>query len=261
LRIEGTSIVMTSPVIRPEFLPPAAGAARRLPASTSRAPVLAAALLALTLSACTHRKADVTGSVPHDYRERHPIVLAEAPRSIDIYAGGGRIDPRQADDIAAFAAEYRAQGRSHIVAQVPGGHGHHGFGAVRQALASQGVPPSSISVRSYPAPDATIAAPIKLSFAKLQARLPHECGHWPEDLGVSNYKFSASNRSYTNFGCATQHNLAAFVADPLDLERARPEGRLDTVRRMNAVAKLRMGQDPSTTYRDAASRINTTVGN
>ena len=245
---------MTTATIRIEQHSPAAR-------FSSRGPALAATLLALTLSACNHRSADITASVPHDYRERHPIVLAEGPRSIAIYAGGGRIDPRQAEDIAAFAAEYRSQGRSQIVAEVPGDHGSHGFGAVRQALARQGVSSSSISVRSYPAPDPMIAAPIKLSFAKLQARIPHECGHWPEDLGASNYRFSVSNRSYTNFGCATQNNLAVFVADPLDLERARPEGRVDTVRRMNAVAKLRQGGDPSTSYRDSATRINTAVGN
>jgi pilus assembly protein CpaD len=100
-----------------------------------------------------------------------------------------------------------------------------------------------------------------LSFAKLQAQVPHSCGHWPEDLGTSNWRVWAQNTSYWNFGCATQNNLAAFVADPLDLERGRPEGRIDTVRRMTAIEKLRAGQDPSTTYRDNATRLNQSVGN
>jgi pilus assembly protein CpaD len=223
-------------------------------------------LIAAALPACMTRKADITASVPSDYRERHPIVLSEAPRSIEIFAAGRRLDRRQGEDLAAFAAEYRQHGRSQIVAEVPshdgrGGQGHHGLHAVRQALASQGVASSLVSVRSYPAPDHTVAAPIRLSFAKLQARVASTCGQWPEDLGASDYRFSASNRTHYNFGCATQSNLATFVADPIDLERGRPEGRVDTVRRMTAIGKLRQGQDPSTIYRDSATKINQSVGN
>lgn len=223
-------------------------------------------LVALALPACTHRKSDVTASIPTDYRERHPIVLSEGPRSIDIYAGGRQLDPRQRDDLAAFASEFRQHGRSQIIAEVPsqdgsGTHGHHGLHAVRQALAGQGIASSLVSVRSYPAPDHTIAAPIRLSFAKLQARVTSQCGLWPEDLGTSSYRHYASNKPFSNLGCATQNNLAAFVADPLDLVRARPEGRIDTVKRMTAIGKLRDGQDPATVYRDAATRINQSVGN
>lgn len=224
------------------------------------------ALIAVALPACMNRKADITASVPHDYRERHPIVLSESPRTIEIYASGRQLDRRQYDDLAAFAAEYRQHGRSQIIAEVPshsgrGGQGHHGLHAVRQALASHGVASSLVSVRGYPAADHTVAAPIRLSFAKLQARVASECGQWPEDLGASSYRFSASNRSHYNFGCATQNNLAVFVADPIDLERGRPEGRIDTVRRMTAIGKLRQGQDPSTVYRETATKINQSVGN
>lgn len=227
---------------------------------------IALAALAFALPACMNRNVDVTASVPSDYRERHPIVLSESPRSIEIFAGGRQLDRRQSDDLAEFASEYRQHGRSQIIAEVPshdgrGGQGHHGLLAVRQALASQGIASSLVSVRSYPAPDFSVAAPIRLSFAKLQARVASQCGTWPDDLGSSQYRFSASNRSHHNFGCATQNNLAAFVADPIDLERGRPEGRIDSVKRMTAIGKLRQGQDPSTSYRDAATRINQSVGN
>ena len=234
---------------------------------SARLPVLAGLAIACALlPACVSRKADVTASVPTDVRDRHPIVLSESPRSIEIYAGAGRLDLRQSDDIAAFAAEYRAHGRSQIVAEVPSqdgvrGSGHRGLMAVRDSLARNGVGASSVQVRSYPAPDYTVAAPVRLSFARLQARVPHECGNWPEDLGASNGTFSATNRPYHNLGCAYQTNIAALVADPVDLVRGRTEGRIDTVRRMGAIDKLRAGQDPSTTYRDAATKINSAVGN
>ena len=92
----------------------------------------------------------------------------------------------------------------------------------RSALSHNGVAGSVVQVRGYPAPDHTIAAPIRLSFAKLQAQVPHSCGHWPEDLGASNWRFSAQNPSYWNFGCPAAYTLSAFVADPLVLGRAPP---------------------------------------
>ncbi len=228
--------------------------------------LLGIALLGLALPACNHRKADVTSSIITDVRERHPIVLSEAPRSIEIFGSSGRIDQRQSNDLAAFAAEYRQHGRSQMIAEVPTYDGRSVAGSaslrgVRDVLARNGVASSLVQVRSYPGPDHTVAAPIRLSFAKLQARVPHACGQWPDDLGASSWRLGATNTSYWNFGCAYQQNLAATVADPIDLERGMPEGRIDTVRRMNAIAKLREGQDPSTTYRDAATQINQAVGN
>ncbi len=238
----------------------------RAGAQRARVPALAVLALAAVLAGCNHRKADVTASIPVNYQDRHPIVLSEAPRSIDIHAGGASLDLRQLDDIAAFAAEYRAHGRSRIIAEVPShdgrsAAGHRGLHQVREALARNGVPASLIHVRSYPADHYSIASPIRLSYAKLQARVPDECGKWPEDLGVANIGFSSTNRSYFNLGCATQNNLAASVADPLDFERARPEGRIDTARRMEAISKLRRGQDPSTIYSNQATQLNRSVGN
>jgi pilus assembly protein CpaD len=224
----------------------------------------AVAVLALLASACSRYKhyADLTGSLPTDVRDRHPIVLQEAPRSIDIYGNGPQLDARQQDDLRAFAAEYRQHGRSHIIIETPSGSGRAAatLGQIRAQLSAAGVHGGNIQVRGYPAPDYTVAAPIRLSFAKLQARVPHACGHWPEDLGASNGAFTSSNRPYWNFGCAYQTGIAAQVADPLDLDRGRPEGRIDTQRRLNVIEKLRQGQDPTTQYRQQQS-INRTVGN
>ena len=55
-------------------------------------------------------------------------------------------------------------------------------------------------------------------------------------------------------------NLAAQLADPLDLVRARSEGRLDTQKRMEAIKKLREGKDPSTQYRQEQTKVSDAVG-
>lgn len=232
----------------------------------SRAALRLGAVVALALlaSACSRYKhyADLTGSLPTDVRDRHPIVLQEAPRSIDIFGNGPHLDARQQDDLRAFAAEYRQHGRSHIIIETPSGSGRAAatLGQIRAKLAAAGVHGGNIQVRGYPAPDYTVAAPIRLSFAKLQARVPHSCGHWPEDLGTSQGAFTSANRPYWNFGCAYQTNVAAQIADPLDLERGRQESRIDTQRRLNVIEKLRQGQDPTTQYRQQQS-INRALGN
>lgn len=235
------------------------------------APRLLAAALAIGALAggCASKSAqsDPPAIAPIDVRERHPIVLRDAPRSLDVFVGraGAPLDYRQAEDVADFAQEYRKSGKGGLVAQVPSGARreratHSTLAGIRAALARNGVSPSMLSVRSYPVQDPGLATPIRLSFASLKAVVPHECGQWPTDLGVSDFKFSTSNETYWNFGCSAQATLAAQVADPIDLVRAREEGRPDIVKRMGAITKIREGKDPSTQYRQQTPQINSVVG-
>jgi pilus assembly protein CpaD len=80
------------------------------------------------------------------------------------------------------------------------------------------------------------------------------CGLWPEDLGpsITNPSYS-ENRSYYNFGCANQRNLAAMIDNPSDLVQPRPETPAYTARRTEGFEKYRKGNPTATVYPDAAA--------
>ncbi|ACB80571.1 pilus (Caulobacter type) biogenesis lipoprotein CpaD [Methylorubrum populi BJ001] len=232
-----------------------------------RARPVAALLLAAGLGACRADRVETTGSTyPIDVRTRHPIVLADADRSLDVFPTGiGHIDPRQRADIEAFLVEYRRYGRGILVVELPRGVSPGLAGSVertgaeiRRLAAEMGVPAAGIRVANYPVANPTLASPLRLSFQRMQAKVADKCGLWPRDLGVSDLRANWSNEPTWNLGCATQANLAAQVADPIDLVRGRPEGRIDTVLRTKDLGQLREGKDPSTQWRQDGQ---TNVGN
>jgi pilus assembly protein CpaD len=224
----------------------------------------AIAVFALPLSACMADKSVTASVYPRDYRERHPIVLKDAPRTLDVFTAGASLDGRQREDVRAFAAEYLRSGNGPLMAQLPAGTpgAHRTFQAVRDALAEGGLPGAAITVTTYQPTDPTLASPIRLGFAGMKAQVASKCGLWPQDLGVTDVGFNIRNEPFWNLGCATQSNLASQVADPVDLVRGRAEGRADTIRRAKVIDTMRQGRDPSIQYRqDGQNRINNQVAN
>lgn len=196
-------------------------------------------------------------SYPHDVRARHPIVLADKPRSLDVFPTGvGHIDPRQGTDVQAFVLEYRRYGRGALSVQVPGGLAPaeaastaRTVAGIRKLAADGGVPQAALAVTGYPAAMPGIASAIRLSFVRMQAKVAGDCGLWPEDLGAGDFEAGLKNGPYYNFGCAMQSNVAAQVADPVDLVRGQSETRSDSVRRARVIDGIREGKDPSVNWR------------
>ena len=229
--------------------------------STSFRPVRALALLALAgfvplLSAC-NTKEQITGSIyPADYRDRHPIVLADRPRTLDVFVEGpSGLVARERQDIGAFFAEYARYGSGAMIAQVPHGRGTNpatgrAISAIRTGAKGR------LVVSHYRPNDPSVASPIRLSFKRLQAKVGSKCGLWPDDLGYSDYKNQWRNEEYYNFGCATRANLASQIDDPVDLVRGRQESRPDTVRRMFNFEQLRKGSDPSTSWKGGTASVS-----
>lgn len=232
-------------------------------------PVLAAALVAGLLGACRADRVTTTGSTyPIDVRTRHPIVLADSDRTLDVFPTGiGHIDPRQRADLEAFLVEYRRYGRGLLLVEMPRGVSPGLAGpvertgaAIRRMAAEMGVPAAGVQVTGYAIANPALASPLRLSFQRMQAKVADKCGLWPRDLGVSDLRSDWSNEPSWNFGCATQANVAAQVADPIDLVRGRPEGRIDTIRRTQDIGQLREGKDPSTQWRqDGKTNVSNDV--
>ena len=223
-----------------------------------RAVGLSGALLALsaTLGACNWQSTEiVTSSVPNDYRQRHPIAVTEADRSIVVFVGRGRggLSGPQRTDVMGLANTWMSEGTGAIIAEVPMDTANAraasaSYQEIRSVLMAGGVPSRAIVLRHYHPDDPRTLPTIRLSYPKITA-VAGPCGLWPQDLGpnIDNAGYN-ENRSYHNFGCASQRNLAAMIDNPADLEQPRSESPAYTARRNIAFDKFRKGQTTTTNY-------------
>jgi pilus assembly protein CpaD len=223
-----------------------------------------AAAATISLAGCTTDSLATASITTDDYHDRHPIVLTQAPTTLDVFpVGAGKLDPGSVDDIRSFAARYRAMGGGRIVILAPAGGGFGMRAAVdeiRRVLASTGLR-GSVGLGFYHVADASLASPIRLSFRGLKAEVVSRCGQWPLDLASGGSTDGWNNESYWNFGCATQSVLAAQVDDPRDFARARALGPSDVQMRLRAINDVRQGQDPGTNWAVQLTPIGQVGGN
>jgi pilus assembly protein CpaD len=215
--------------------------------------------LSTALAACTSASTEfVTASVPDDYRQRHPIAIEEADRSLEIFVGHARggLTAAQRADVLGMARTWVGEATGAVVADVPvdtpnAQAAADAFREAKALLAAGGVPARAIILRQYHPDDPRMLATIRLSYPKIAA-VAGPCGLWPEDLGPSilDRRYS-ENKDYYNFGCAYQHNMAAMVDNPSDLVQPRPESPPYTKRRTEAFEKYRKGEPTSTVYPEA----------
>ncbi len=222
---------------------------------------LAGALLglAVALGACTHTDDQLTtASIPEDYRLRHPIALQEADQSVVIFIGRARggLSASQRTDVIGLARTWLREATGPIIADVPVDTPNAAAAAdslreIQALLTSAGVPPRGFTVRRYHPEDPRQMATIRLNYPKISA-VAGPCGLWPEDLGPSIKNRSyIDNKSYYNFGCAYQRNMAAMVDNPSDLVQPQTETPPYTARRTEAFEKYRKGTPTATIYPDA----------
>ena len=215
--------------------------------------------LSVTLGACTDTTGEiVTARIPDDYRQRHPIVIQEADRSVVIFVGHARggLSADQRADVIGLARIWVSEGTGAIVADVPvdtpnARAAESAFHEIKALLAAGGVPPRGIRLHHYHPDDPRTLATIRLSYPKITA-VAGPCGVWPDDVGPSvNNRGYFDNKPYYNFGCAYQRNMAAMIDNPSDLVQPRPETPAYTERRTEGFEKYRKGNTTTTTYPEA----------
>ena len=232
----------------------------KIPADRHRAFRIAGALvgLAVALGACTHTDEAVTASIPDDYRLRHPIAIQEANEQVVIFIGHARggLSASQRADVMGLAQTWLHEATGAIVADVPVDTPNARAAAdslreVQALVAAAGVPARGLVVHHYHPEDPRQLPAIRLSYPRISA-VAGPCGIWPEDLGPSiKNKSYFENKSYYNFGCAYQRNMAAMIDNPSDLVQPRPETPAYTIRRSEAFEKYRKGTTTTTTYPEA----------
>lgn len=166
--------------------------------------------LALVVAGCdSGRLIKEADTRPVDVNKLHPVSAEVQVASLEVSpARGGTLGSEAFLDITKFVREYRRDGRSMLDIEVPrGSAASRSVDSVRYIAETNGVPPRRIRVVHRK--DGVNS--IRLKYESVAAIAP-ECGDWPEDILAR-----PEIGPYTNFGCATQRNLANMVAHPTDL--------------------------------------------
>lgn len=168
--------------------------------------------------------------------ERYPIEVGKGTMKMKVPTTSARLSADQEETVVRFAQQARRTEASQVVVSQPANATHAGPVAARvaQLLASEGIPPRDIVTATY---QGGRTAPVVVSFARHFASSP-ECGDWSQSITETGY-----NEPYANFGCAQQHNIAALVADPQDLNIPRTSTPPDAMRRSNVISDYRDGSD------------------
>lgn len=238
---------------------------RSTPSQSRRAQkAVALAVVALSLGACARRTGpEVVAQIPDSYTERHAMVLGDVQTSLDVFlAPNSGLDHRQKGDVKEFVETYRKVGKGPLVATLPAnapsGAVQHTLNEIRRVASANGIGAGQIRVTPGGATHPT-AASVRLSFAKLDARVVSKCGHWPHDVSGGSTLQSWENRPYYNLGCSYQTMMASQVANPIDHVRGRPESPVDIGKRLEDIEAIRENKDPTTKWPSDQTKINSAL--
>ncbi|HEX5279229.1 MAG TPA: CpaD family pilus assembly protein [Micropepsaceae bacterium] len=185
----------------------------------------------LFLVACTHGIAGTQdGLLP---QQRFPISFEPQMQVYRLpYDPDAGSDPVMQRELYDIGRDYEENGAGSISVSAAAGN----MAAAEQIageLSALGVPRTRITV--VPPGLADVPHTVAIGFVRYRAVSP-PCGNWSENLGIT-----YDNRASPNFGCATQHNIAAMIADPRDLAAPEPEGTEDAMRRLTVLGKYQQG--------------------
>ncbi|GAB4525733.1 MAG: CpaD family pilus assembly protein [Amphiplicatus sp.] len=178
--------------------------------------------------------------------EEHPISVDTQVVTLTLDADPTTTDLSAVDKarIRAFADAYLTSGHGPLTVTAPSGgggadrDGEEAAADVRAVLHEAGVDWASMTGSSYRAGGENDRQ-IILSYTRYVAT-PSACGNWA-GMRMRDYR----NLRSPNFGCATQNNLAAMIADPRDLIQPADEAPADAEARVRVMRAYRKGEPTS----------------
>ncbi len=183
----------------------------------------------------------IVGSVPDDYRTRHPIIVSdnEVHEDLALSSNMRKLSMRHRNVVRDFAMRFKESGAKTVRLMVPvGSHNEMAARSVTQQIIEEfaeiGIHRSRIVKNAYQASGHGDSATLRMAFSAMTAQVADECGQWDENL-----IHTPENKNYGNFGCATQSNLATMVANPNDLLGPRGESEIDATRRDTVIKDWR----------------------
>jgi pilus assembly protein CpaD len=190
-------------------------------------------LAAIAAGACSTPLANGPEQV-FDLNQRYPITVQPRMMALRLpYNGQPQLDVNAAGQIARFAQDFLSNGSGSLAVAAPSQYPQVADMVIAQLL-EFGVGRNQIMVGAANAPGP--AEDIRLTFIRYVAEAP-PCGNWSTNL-----TYTAPNIPHPNFGCTTQHNVAAMVSDPRDLLTPDTSGQTDAQRRLTVLDRYRKGE-------------------
>jgi pilus assembly protein CpaD len=173
--------------------------------------------------------------------EEHPISVDSQVVTLTIPLGAnGELSSLDRARLRAFGEAYLNSGYGPLTIMGPSGssndrNGQEQSAAARNYLNEIGVDWSQMNGAAYRAGDDR-SGELVLSYTHYVAT-PSACGVWKGMM-----KRDYANLRSPNYGCATQNNLAAMIADPHDLVAPADETAPDAAMRIRAIQAYREGE-------------------
>ncbi|GGB16327.1 pilus biogenesis lipoprotein CpaD [Sphingomonas metalli] len=171
---------------------------------TQRSRLLLAGLVpAVMLAGCA-------GTTNRGVESVHQPVVNRTDYALDLSAPGGRLAPGEQQRLSGWLTGLRVGYGDRVSVDDPQGYGAAARDAVAGVIAGYGLlladeaPPSASPV----SPEA-----VRVIVSRMRASVPG-CADWSRDSSSD-----LDQNTSSNYGCATNSNLAAMIANPADLIR------------------------------------------
>jgi pilus assembly protein CpaD len=186
--------------------------------------ILAALVPALLLGGCM-------GTENRGLESVHQPVVSKSNYALDLGVSAGALAAGEQQRLAGWMTTTRLGYGDRVAIDDPAGEGYRVRGDVAAVIARYGL---LLSEDAPVTPAPVTPGSIRVVVSRMRAAVPH-CPDWSRD---SSNEFETNTSS--DYGCATNTNLAAMIADPADLVRGAPGAETtDTVLSYKAIDTYR----------------------